>query len=195
MLFFLILPLFIYIQANAQEATKIESLDSFFAGVPVLKGYDNWIEYIKPHSGINIDSVGKRGIYCTLRTGRINHFPFPDSLKVRMLIYKEIVESEIEKFPNDTLESISVEGIFGNKKEAKGDSKLCFEKLKSLLGVYYKLVKKDITAEEKGFQFKEGINESFPDVLLYGGYDKILGFYYVFINYERRYSSIRFKQK
>jgi hypothetical protein len=30
----------------SQEVKKFESLDSFFAGLPLQKGYDKWVEHI-----------------------------------------------------------------------------------------------------------------------------------------------------
>gem|GEM_PF-4166338 len=82
---------------------KKHSADSFFAGIPILKGYNKWIEYINGEPGLGIDSIGKRGLYSSIKINKKSHFPFPDSVEVKSLLYTAINLDSSGRFSPDTL--------------------------------------------------------------------------------------------
>jgi hypothetical protein len=114
-----------------------------------------------------------------------SHFPFPDSIKVKLKLYTAINIDSLGRFSNDTIKTASIEGIFGNSKKAKKETYICFNNLKLLLKNYYG-VKNDGPPFKDAAGFIKGINENFPDVMLFRGYDEEQRFYYVLLIYEFR---------
>ncbi len=187
-IFFIFLAFFLCIATFAQEVKKIESLDSFFAGLPLQKNYEKWVEHIYTHPYLGIDSAGKKGLYSSFKPGIKSHFPFPDSVKVKLLLFTGLNIDPSRRFPNDTVRSVFIEGIFGSNKNAKKDADKCFNQLKSLLSNNYKIMNVNPSGYAVGFI--KGINENFPDIILERGYFKEQGFYYVLLlcDYNQRMS-------
>lgn len=174
---FLIFSISIF--STAQGLKKIESLDSFFAGIPLQKSYDKWIEHINIHPYLGIDSVSEKGLYSSFKAGIKNHFPFPDSVKVKILVYSAINIDSSGKFPNDTVKRVSIEALFGSTKKAKKESYTYFNDLKSVLKNYYGTMNDSPFGDAYGFI--KGKNRDFPDVMLFRGYLEAQNFYYVMI--------------
>jgi hypothetical protein len=183
----------------SQQFNTIVSIDSFFAGVPVLKGYDKWVEYINTTSGLGIDSVKGGRVFSSLKKTKRNHFPFPDSIAVKFLTHNS--ETKITKPGADffSVESVLIEGVFGDSKTSKKAAKASFEELKKMLSPYYKNRYKEAMSKDEGYFFNNGINDNFPTISIYWGkyiphqhgieYTDFptLSFYYVILSYEHFY--------
>jgi len=171
---FLLLTFCSFIGSVAQDVKKIESLDSFFAGVPLQKNYEKWVLHIATNFGI--DSTNKDGVYSSFKSDKKNHFPFPDSVKVKILLSTAINKQTSKKIPVDTTRAVLIEGVWGNSKEDKREAHAYFNRLKSMLNVYYN---KTTSFSENTLNFLESNNRKFPDISLEWGYLKELDFYYV----------------
>jgi hypothetical protein len=182
---FILLAFFLCDTTFSQEAKKIESLDSFFAGIPLQKKYEQWVAHINSHPYLGIDSTNKKNIYSSFKPGVKSHFPFPDSIKVKLLLYSAINIDSLGKFPNDTIKTVSIEGIFGNNKKSRKEAYTCFNDLKLLLKNYHG-IKNDGPPFDDAAGFIKGINENFPDVMLFRGYNEEQHFYYVLLLCEFR---------
>jgi hypothetical protein len=178
-IFTISLAFLLCITTFAQKIKKVASLDSFFAGLPLQKSYAKWVEHINTHPYLGIDSVSKKGLYSSFKPGMKSHFPFPDSVKVKIMLFTGLNIDSSGRLPVDTVISAFIEGVFGNTRNAKKDADKCFNQLKSLLSKNYKIMNSDPSGY--GVGFIKGINENFPDVILERGYFKEQDFYYVLL--------------
>jgi hypothetical protein len=161
----------------AQEINKVESLDSFFAGIPLQKKYEEWVLHIATHFGI--DSINKRGVHSSFKPGKRSHFPFPDSVKVEMSVYSFVNIDTTGRFPNDTGKSIIIQGVFEKGKKVKKDAWNCFNDLKSVLTSLYPNRNEGI--DKNSYGFYNSPNKKFPPVMLFRDYNQITGAYYVIL--------------
>jgi hypothetical protein len=182
---FILIFYFLSIATIAQELKKVETLDSIFAGIPLKRNFEKWIEHINTHPFLGIDSTGKQGIYSSYKSGIKSHFPFPDSIKVKLKIYSALNIDSCGQYSNDTIKIASLEGNFGNNKKAKKLSSESFKYMKLLLKNYYKTVNEGGVFEDAA-GFINGINENFPDVMLFRGYNEEKHFYYILLICEFR---------
>jgi len=58
-IFYVLLSFFLCDATFAQEVKPIESLDHFFAGLPLQKSYEKWVEHINAHPYLGIDSISQ----------------------------------------------------------------------------------------------------------------------------------------
>ncbi|MEO7982734.1 MAG: hypothetical protein ABI688_01505 [Bacteroidota bacterium] len=175
-LLLLLLAFLPVLRAPAQDQRKIESADSFFAGVPLQKSYENWVLYIATHFGI--DSSNKTGVYSSFKPDTKSHFPFPDSVPVKILLYTAVNTQVSAKIPVDTVRYILIEGVYAGNKIGRKDAYAYFDQLRRMLKVYYK---KNSTYAEDAAYFSGSINKNFPDITLERGYIKERDFYYVIL--------------
>jgi hypothetical protein len=180
-----IIVLFLCFETSAQETKKIESLDSFFAGIPLQKCYEKWVEHVNSNPYLGIDSAKKSIIYTGFKPGIKSHFPYPDSVKVNLSLYSAINIDSTGKFPNDTIKTVSIQGIFGKSKLAKKQTNTYFNDLKLLLKKFYRTINDD-SGFGNAAGFINGINENFPDVMIFSGYNEKQNFYYILMVCEFR---------
>lgn len=170
----IVLYLLLNLSGKAQSADTITTLDIFFAGIPVKEGFTKWVEYLYKHPHLGLDSANYRGSYSSLKPGIKSHFPFPDSVKVKIL-----AENELRKIPNvNNLirhNKLIIEVVFGNSNESETSSRKCFEQLKKIVKKYYKI--RDNYKSK--IDYSKGININFPDFTLLIDYSKELDFYFV----------------
>lgn len=161
-----LLPFF----ATSQNTGGIRSLDDLFVGIPLKEGYPKWVEYISAHPFLGFDSANNRGVYSSMKPGIRTHFPFPDSVLVKLLAERQSVV-----IGGKTLISYSmkIEGVFGKRNNAKEAAKDCYRKLKKLLRPYYR--------NFDGTYFRKGHSPAFPDCSLEWGYLSKIDYYIVLL--------------
>lgn len=173
-----ILFLFLYQQSStAQDIKRINTLDSFFAGIPLQKRFEDWALFINSHQGLGIDSFSKMGIYSSLKPSGPAHFPFPDSVAVKIFITTGIDTDSSGKVLNDTTRSAHIAGLFGNAKKAEKEAERIYSFIQSLLKPFYHAMDTQSTAFSIGF--RNGMNSDFPDMTLDKGFSRISNSYYV----------------
>lgn len=168
--------------ATAQEKNNAESLDHFFAGVPLKEDFVKWFNYINGHPYMGIDSSGKRGFYSSLKRGIKSHFPFPDSLPVKLLLKKTIFRDSITNEAFDSAASIMIEGVFPDNKAGRKQSRELFKEIRKTLRRYYR--QEIVSNYSAGSWFKKGKIDNFPDCSIWQGYEESRKFYYVLIGYD-----------
>lgn len=169
----------------AQSRTDTRSIHDFFCGIPVTGGYKMWVRHMNADPDINVDSVGQRGVYASFKKERKNYFPFPEETRTRLLIYKGVPADSLNRAATDTLESISIEGIFTDSRFGKMAAENCYAKLKRMLKKYYRVNSNATEGYETGRRFSRGISAGFPDLLLFKGYFYEQRFYFVVLVFER----------
>ena len=145
---------------NAQNFSVTKSLDDFFAGIPLQKGFAKWIEYISADSTIGIDSSNGRGFYSSIKKGR-THFPFPDSIQVKILISEEIFYDYMAK-PAGQKETILMEGVFSSDDDGKQLSLFWMKQLKQEFKNRYKRHNGGNTE----IDYSKSTDANFPDFTL-----------------------------
>lgn len=175
-LFFITSLILFITTAGIAQKIKIESLNDLFAGVPLAEEPENWVNHIEAKAYWTFDSIGQRGRYYTLNDAAA-HFPFPDSIKVRMLINRKKMPLRPGVPPEDTAKYILIEGIFGDGKNAKKASKFYYKQIKNLVSGHYKKNKYLFT--EDLILFSQGVNDRFPNLLIHLEYSEELKFYAV----------------
>lgn len=170
--------MFSCITTNAQDSTKVESLDAYFGGIPLQEGFTKWIEYITSSPNLGIDSSNSRGFYSSFKKEIKTHFPFPDSIPVRILLYEETIAGSKTNKPS-IKETVLIEGVFNDKKNSSTEMTNCFRKLYAQLNTYY--LRKDNSPGER-YLFKSK-NNNFPPVTIHKGYDIFLKFDYIILEY------------
>ena len=168
--FLILLTLYSYI-APAQGKDNIETLDHFFAGVPLKEDYTKWFYYIRGHRFLGIDSAGKRGFYSSFKPGINSYFPFPDSLPVKLLLKRTVYRDSLTNNSFDSVAIIMIEGVFTGDKSGR----------KKLRGHYKQ---EDLSQQGSGIRYKKGQSKNFPDCSIWQGYEDVKKFYYVLIAYE-----------
>lgn len=181
---FLLLSLLLFsIERNySQEAKQITHLKNFFLDIPIDQDFNEWINYIANHLGI--DSSSSDGIYSSIKENTASHFPFPDSIKIKVRIFSAFRRNSENTASFDKAKFLFVEGIFGNTPDAKKQATKVFKEIVSSVSKYYK----NIHYYEAGsyVQFRKGINENFPDCEINTSYYDKLNFYYVTLSCAKR---------
>lgn len=114
--------------ASSQDTGGISSLDDLFVGIPLKEGYPKWVEYISAHPFLGFDSANNRGVYSSMKQGIKTHFPFPDSVLVKLLAERQSVVIGGKTLISYTMK---IEGVFGKRNGAREVAKDCFRKLKN----------------------------------------------------------------
>lgn len=165
----IIFYLLLNIQGKCQSSDTVTTLDSFFAGIPVKEGFTKWVEYLYKHPHMGLDSANYRGSYSSLKPGIKSHFPFPDSVQVKIL-----AGNELRKIPGiDKLivhQELLIEAVFGNTRKGEKDALKCFEQLKKVFRKYYKTR----TSYDSMVGYSKGVNDNFPPFILIVDYSKEL---------------------
>jgi len=165
----------------AQTPGKILTLDTYFNGIPLRLGYDEWVKYVAAHPSMGIDSSNDRGIYSSYKAGMKSHFPFPDSLLVKILLIKDRGKAWQQPAPYvDTTKGVAIEVVTGNNKEARKTAAAIFKQLRKELESYFE---KRVFTNFGEASFYQGKTEQFPNVTLIKAYSKELHFYFVMIEY------------
>ena len=181
-IFILFLFISCFLALPGQERQNVETLDHFFAGVPLKKDFANWYHYVRNHPQLGIDSVGVRGFYSSFKPGIGNSFPFPDSLQVKLLLRKTIFYDSVTQKPFDSLSTILIEGVFSDDKAGRKGSRVLFADIRKKLRRHYK--DEVMYAGGSGASFRDGKNSNFPVCSLWLGYERDKKFYYVIIGYD-----------
>jgi hypothetical protein len=167
---------------QAQENNNNETLDDYFAGVPLKEDFAKWFYYVRQHPFLRIDSIGKRGYYSSFKPGIKNHFPFHDSLPVKLLLKKTIFRDSLTKTAYDSVVIIMIEGVFTDDKDGRKKSRKAFKEIRKKLRRHYK--QEDSSRDGWGSRLKKGKSLNFPDCSIWQGYEDSKKFYYVLIAYE-----------
>jgi hypothetical protein len=170
------------LNAQAQKKDNLETLDEFFAGVPLKNDFSKWYYYIKNHSYLGIDSTGKRGHYSSFKPGIQSHSPFPDSIPVKLLFKKTVFRDSLSSNDFDSTLLIMIEGIFAGDKSGRKLSEKVFNQLRKKLRSHYKQAVNYV--DFSGYWFKRGKSTAFPDCSIWQGYEPDKKFYYVLISYD-----------
>jgi hypothetical protein len=180
--------------SSLAQQNFVESLDEYFAGVPLQQDFDKWVDYISKNPWLGIDSVKERGIYSSFKSGIGSYFPFSDSVKVKLLIQKLIYNDDLAKKAIDSINQISIEGIFLGDKTGKKQSLNVFKELRFLLEKSYGAQSIEYFDSPGRISFfSYGKSENFPDCNLQQGYSVEFRFYYVMISYSSPFKSKRHK--
>ena len=166
--------------SSAQSNNAIETLDDYFAGVPLKEGFDKWARHLMADPLIGLDSFNERGIYSSFKPGIKTHFPFPDSIKVKILVTKVVYYDSITKKSFDSTSEISMEAVFENNKAGKKASIAVFKKLRKGLGKHYD--REDMSSSGT-LWFTRGRTQEFLNCYLLQDHADDLGFYFVMLNY------------
>ena len=168
---------------TALAQTNAESLDQYFAGAPIKGGFEKCVKYLVNSPFLSADSVTKRGIYASLRPGIRSHFPFPDSVSVKMLFLKTIFVDSISNTPFDSSYEISIEGVFPDNRQGRRASAKFFFQLQKDLGKHYRSSATSYIHEGQYCFLSMGRTPEFPECSLEQSYYDKLKFYFVLINY------------
>jgi hypothetical protein len=174
--FVIVFYLLLSFQTNAQTENKITTIDDFFAGIPVKAGFEKWVEYLYKHPHMGLDSANYRGSYSSLKPGIKSHFPFPDSVQIKILAEDKLIKIQ----GIDTLirqQELLVQASFTNKKTSERNAWKCFEELKKTFKNYYRRRNSFVDA----IYYSEGKTSNFPPFILQIEYSNKLGIYYVII--------------
>jgi hypothetical protein len=178
--FVIIFYLLLSFQGKTQTEDSITTIDDFFTGIPVKAGFAKWVEYLYKHPYLGLDSANNRGSYSSLKPGIKSHFPFPDSVQVKIL-----AGNMLRKIPGiDKLivqQELFIEAVFGNGKAGEKSAREYFEQLKNLLKKYYK--KRDTYSYDRVY-YSKGVNKDFSDFMITVDYSEELNFYFVMLVYE-----------
>lgn len=112
--------LLLTLKGKAQDTTKIKSLNAFFAGIPITEGADSCKQFILTNPLFGIDSINEKGsIYSSPKSGMKDHFPFPDSVQVKISIslYKGWTVPVLRTLPMNT-QIVSITALFGTGKSS-----------------------------------------------------------------------------
>ena len=167
----------------AQSSSANESLDRYFAGLPVRESYEMWVRYIIRHPHLGVDSINERGGYSSFKPGIKDHFPFPDSIQVKILFQKTLYYDSITNISIDSTNEISIEAVFPNNKLGRRGSAKVFNEVRKVLRRNYTSGVFENYSNGYGVLFSRGRNENFPDCSLSKGHSKELRFYFVMITY------------
>ncbi len=170
--------LLLTLRTNAQDISEIKSLGDFFVGIPIFKGFDTCKEYIARNPFLGIDSIKKRGIYSSLKPGQKDHFPFPDSVKVKVLLSDKRSNTWRLNLP-DSAKGICIEAIFENNKAGKKASSVLFKQFYTILKSYYS--KK--WGDDMSVFFHKSGSKNFPDCLLIREFNDDLHGFYIILEY------------
>jgi len=146
------------------QNTRVKSLDVFFGGIPVSEGIHSCTQHILKDSTLGIDSITPKGIYSSFKPEKKNHFPFPDTVEVKIILvtYKGGPVPTFKELPVGS-KGIAIAGIFGTDKQSRKTSDEVYKQLKKKLADYY------AKAEEDGTEimyFSKGLTKDFPDCSL-----------------------------
>jgi hypothetical protein len=188
---YFLLLIIAYCSASFAQNTNInESLDKYFVGIPVRESFENWTHFILTNPHLGVDSFNSRGVYSSFKPGIKSRFPFRDSMTVKILFQKTIYYDSLTNKTTDSVNEISIEGVFPDSKRGKKESIEIFKDLKKDLRAYYRH-EKQYFENERVLWFSEGKNKNFPDCILQQGYSEELRFYFVMITYSSRVKNIR----
>jgi hypothetical protein len=144
-----------------------------FYNIPLTGGnYKKWKEEFKKRKDLGIDSIAGMGIYSSLKSG--DHFPFPDSIPVKLLIDTALIETDSATYLFDLLK---IEGVFGDHKQSKNNVQSFYNDFVNKMKNYYLTVEAD--SIEKVTSFSGGKNYKFPSFRIYWGYLEELRFFYL----------------
>ncbi len=167
---------FTLMSASQAQDKKLVSLDSLFAGVPLRSGFDQWHDYVSTHPQLGIDSISPRGYYSSFKKNWLDHFPFSGAVGVKLLYNEEKIDLHDGKTV-DTVKAIMIEGLFTETKEGIKQSRKAYQSIRKKLNPYYR------STTEMGYAcfFSKGLNNNFPDCMMYTTYSKTLKLYVVII--------------
>ena len=169
----------------AQSSDANESLDRYFAGIPLRESYEKWVHYIFNHPYLGVDSLSDRGGFSSFKPGIKDHFPFSDFIPVKILFQKTIYYDSVTNKSTDSTNEVSIEGIFPGNKTGRKESLKVFTELRKALRRHYGA--EDMAYYEEpdgeGSAFSRGRKDGFPSCSLQQGYSKELAFYFVMITY------------
>jgi hypothetical protein len=179
---FLVLLFLSFISTSAQEKDNAETLDHFFAGVPLKEDFVKWFNYIRDHPYLGIDSSKERGHYSSFKPGIKSYFPFPDSQHVKLLLKKTLFRDSLTNEVFDSVITVMIEGVFADNKAGRKKSREVFKEIRKNLRQHYK---QQIASQYGwGSWFRKGKSNNFPDCSIWQGYEEQKRFYYVLISYD-----------
>ena len=176
-----VLMLLTFLNANGQQSNRFTTLDRYFAGIPLQSSFEKWFDYVASHPYLGIDSTTKKGNYSSFKPGIESYFPFPDSLKVKILFQKTLFFDTISRQFIDSFKSVQIEGIFGNGKSAKKEAAKFFKGLSRELMKYYRHESRNNYTTF--FSYNRFNSKNLPVCTIYSGYSEEFKFYYVRLTY------------
>src|SRR6185295_18976651 len=136
--YFLFLFLVSAIISFGQEDHANESLDRYFAGIPLKESFDKWFQYLLNNPYLGVDSFNERGVYSSFKPGMKGEFPFPGVTHVKILFKKIIYYDSLTHVSADSTNEVTIEGVFPDNKMGKKESIEVFRYLVKSLKVNYK---------------------------------------------------------
>jgi hypothetical protein len=174
--------------AKSQRNNKFASLDRYFAGIPLQSTFDQWYDYVAGNPHLGIDSSNRRGNHSSFKPGIESYFPFPDSLKVKIVFQKIIFADARTRQFVDSFKTIAIEGLFGAGKPARKESNKFFKGLRRELMRDYRYEYRDYY--EPASWFYQGKSSNFPNCSLHHGYSNRLKSYFVLLAYSDEKSQL-----
>jgi len=116
---------------------QINSIESFFADIPILQSSEKWLSFIETEKNMGIDSTKGGFVFSSLKdnngiTGKL----FMNATRIRINYNKWKIKTGLQTLL-DTVESITVLGVFEYSKEGKKKAKRCLSELMAMLKQYY----------------------------------------------------------
>jgi len=111
---------------------------------------------------------------------RASHFPFPDSINVKILFRKVLLLDQESRSFTDSSYELYIEGVFGKTKASEKASAEFYETLRRKLSKYYRTQN---SLGEESSAFSIGKNDNYPNCRLTRLFSPSLKTYFVILFY------------
>lgn len=176
------LSLLLSLASFSQSARQFETLDRFFAGVPLKASFEKWYMHFATNPYLGIDSTNRFGNHSSFKAGIETYFPFPDQTKVKVSFRKIILVDLSSRLPFDSASIIEVQGVFGKDKIAKKESRKFYRGIRKELMRFYRYEYRDYYDQSSWFY--RGKTSNFLNCSLHFGTDEITREHYVLLAYS-----------
>lgn len=172
----------LHLASFGQSARQFETLDRFFAGVPLKEGFEKWFMHFATNPYFGIDSTTLLGNHSSFKSGIETYFPFPDSTSVKIIFRKTIMMDVSTRRFIDSASIIEVQGVFGIDKPAKKESRKFYRGIRKELMRFYRYEFRDYEGQSSWFY--KGKTSNFLNCSLHFGTDDKTGEHFVLLAYS-----------
>lgn len=159
---------------QVRHTTTSKWLNTYFFGIPLHGDYVARVNYVSDTAMLGIDSVNSQGAFSSVKCGT-NHFPFPDSVPVKILLMPE------SAVPLTNHWSVNIEAVFSNDIRGRKKAYQCFSDVRELFRPYYKIETSQYG--ENQFSKMTGKSDQHPNFIMYVEHDMRLNGWFVILSY------------
>lgn len=118
------------------QKEKNYSINKFFAGIPITEEPVAWLEHIRNHRSLGIDSINDNIIYSSIKKP-FNNYLFDDSSEIKIEFKYLYKDNSALNLPNDTLKTVRLTVNFPGELTQEKNLRTLLKSISKLFRPYF----------------------------------------------------------